>query len=324
MTYVRSLVSAIALTGSVALATSPAHAGGIDAGTLIENTATATYDVNGTPGSVDSNTITIRVDELLDVTVTSLDGGAVPADSGSAVLTFSITNTGNGPEAFQLTADPSVAGNDFDATVTGIAIDTNGNGIYDEGVDTILGAGDNSGELAPDASLTVFVLVTTPGGVSDGDNSQVNLTADAVTGTGAPGTAFAGAGVDGGDAIVGLTGASNDALGSLIAGVVTVNLVKSADIADPFGGNQPVPGAIITYRIVATVTGTGSIDDLTITDAYPTGTTYRPTTLTLDGGTLTDADDADAGKADATGIEVLLGTTTGGVSHTITFDVVID
>ena len=122
-------LASIIATALLAGAATPVLAAGVTAGTLIENTATASFDEAGTPRSVDSNTVTVRVDELLDVTVTSLDTGPISTTRGNAVLTFEVTNPGNGPEAFLLTADPAVAGNDFDVTVRGVAIDSDGNGI---------------------------------------------------------------------------------------------------------------------------------------------------------------------------------------------------
>ena len=62
-------ICATALLTGLALA-APAQAGGVTAGTLIENTAIASYDEGGVPRSVNSNTVTVRVDELLDVTLT--------------------------------------------------------------------------------------------------------------------------------------------------------------------------------------------------------------------------------------------------------------
>ena len=305
--------------------TAPAHAEGVTAGTLIENTATATYDDGDGPKTVDSNTVVLRVDELVDVTLTSLDPGPVTAVPGEAILTFEVTNPGNGPEAYQLTANPAVAGNDFDTVVESIAVDTNGNGTYDPGVDEILTGPETTAVLQPDETLTVFVVVTVPDGVTDTQESEVELTADAVTGTGAPGTIFAGEGVDGGDAIVGTTGASASTNGQLIAGITTVDLTKAATIADPFGGTSAVPGAVVTFTIIADVAGSGSVDDLIVTDVIPDDTTYVAGTLALDGSTLTDASGDDAGEAsDASGISVDLGTVAGGNSHAITFDVTID
>lgn len=309
---------------AAALVTTPAHAGGVKAGTLIENTASATYDGGAGPVTIPSNTITVKVDELLDVTVTSRDSGPVSAAPGSAVLTFELTNTGNGPEAYTLTANPAVAGNDFDTTVNGIAVDTNGNGVYDPGVDQMLTGPATTAAIAADASLTVFVLVTIPGGVADGDQSDVSLLAEAVTGTGAPGTAFAGQGAGGGNAIVGSTGANATATGSLSVGITDVDLIKSATVRDPFGGTGIVPGATITYAIRAEVRGSGSVSDLVVTDAAPADTTYVAGSLKLDGATLTDAADADAGRSGASGISVDLGTVSGGSSHIVTFQVTID
>lgn len=318
-----TICSAAALCG-MAFATS-AQASGVTAGTLIENTAVASYDDGGGPRTINSNTVTVRVDELLDVTLTSLDPGPVTARPGEAVLTFELTNQGNGPEAFRLLANPAVAGNDFDVVVRAIANDTNGNGVYDEGIDEIFTAPQTTQLLAPDTVLTLFVLVTVPDSVTDTQTSNVELTAEAVTGSGAPGTVFAGAGVDGGDAIVGTTGALATARGGLLAGLASVQLTKSVVLRDPFGGTGAVPGTVATFTILARVSGTGTISDLIVTDAIPAGTTYAPGTLALDGAALTDGGDGDAGTAsDAAGIAVNLGDVAADASRTVTFDVVID
>lgn len=316
----------LAVTASlIAAAPSAVLAAGVSAGTLIENTAIASYDDGAGPRTINSNTVTVRVDELLDVTLTSLDPGPVAARPGDAVLRFELTNQGNGPEAFRLIANPAVAGNDFDVSVTAIAIDSNGNGIYDAGVDALLAAPQVTAELATDAVLTLFVLVTVPEGVADTDTSAVELTAEAVTGTGTPGTVFAGAGVDGGDAITGTSEARGIARGNLLVGMTSVALTKAVTLRDPFGGTGALPGTIASFTITATVSGSGSVADLVVTDAIPDGTTYTPGSLKLDGAPLTDAADADAGQgSDTDGIRVDLGSVAGGTVHAITFDVAID
>lgn len=308
-----------------AFAPAPVLAGGVTAGTLIENTAVANYDEAGVPRSVNSNTVTVRVDELLDVTLTSLDPGPVTARPGDAVLTFELTNQGNGPEAFRLLANPAVAGNDFDTVVRAVAVDSNGNGTYEDGIDQILGQPQTTAVLAPDARLTVFVLVTVPQTATDGQRSNVDLATEAVTGTGTPGTSFAGAGVDGGDAIIGTTGAAATARGALINAVAGVQLVKSVALRDPFGGTSAVPGTIATFTIEARVSGTGSVNNLVVTDAIPAGTTYVPGTLALDATALTDAADGDAGAAsNASGITVNLGSVAAGTSRAVTFNVTVN
>ncbi len=321
-TFATILIPAL-LAGALAPVT--AHAKGVNAGTLIRNTAIANFDEAGTPRSVNSNTVTLRVDELLDVTLTSLDPGPIAANNGVTVLTFELTNQGNGPEAYRLTADTAVAGNDFDMSLGAIAIDTNGNGTYEEGIDQILAGPQTTPVLAPSERVTLFVIVTAPSGTNDGETSNVALSAAAVTGTGTPGTVYAGAGVDGGDAIVGSSGALASARGSLERSVASVALVKSVTLRDPFGGTSAVPGTIASFTIAAQVSGSGSIANLVVSDAIPDGTTYVPGTLALDAGALTDATDADAGTAsDAGGIAVTLGSVAAGTTRTVTFDVTID
>lgn len=322
--HIFRLTSAVTTGLTLAIIPQAANAAGVLAGTLIENTASATYSSGAASGSVSSNTVTVKVDELLDVAVAGLTTTPVTTGSTSVVLEYSITNTGNGGEAFNVTVDPAVAGNGFDAVVQTIAYDSNGNGVYDAGVDTVITNGGATSSLAADASLKVFVVVTLPTGATDGQTSQVRLTADAVTGTGTPGTVFTGQGAGGGDAVVGASGASDNAADQMIASLATVALVKSATVVDPFGGSQPVPGAVITYTLVATVSGSGQAEGLHVTDVIPTGTTYQVSTLKLDGSALSDAADADAGVASASGIDVNLGTVAGGTTKTVKFDVKIN
>lgn len=312
--------------GTLALASvsTPALAAGIAAGTFIENTASATYSTGGTTETVDSNTVTIMVDELLDVTVSSLDASAIPLGSGNSVLSFELTNTGNGPEAFELAVDPALTGDDFDPTVSLIAWDSNGNNVFDAGIDTVIAPGGATPAIAADDSLRIFVVVTLAGTPGDGDTADVRLNATAVTGSGTPGTRFAGQGDGGGDAIVGTSTAEDDDIGTLLAQIGVVSLVKSATILDQFNGSDAVPGATVTFRLIASVTGAGAVSGLVVSDDIPDGTTYVPASITLDGDALTDASGDDEGEASGDEISVDLGTVAGGGSHTIEFSVTID
>ena len=305
----------------------PAHAAGTPAGTIINNSATATYDLpTGGQDSVTSNIVSLTVDELLDVSVASTDGGDVATFPAAVnqVLTFRVTNAGNGAESFVLTARDTVGGDDFDPSATSIVIDSNGNGVYDPGIDTVYVAGANNPLLAPDGSVLVFVLSSIPAGASDGQRGRVDLVAVAATGSGAPGTTFAGQGQGGGDAVVGATGADAEDDGYYAVSAASVAFVKSATVADPFGGTTRVPGSIITYRLVASVGGSGSLANLRIADAIPAGSSFRAGSITLEGAPLTDAADADAGEFVGTGIAVRLGTVAAGSARTVTFQVAID
>lgn len=310
-------VCALALHAPVAAQATPA-------GVVIESTAEATYDDGGVTRSVSSNPVQVRVDELLSVAVASRDAGPVTARAGAVALRFLIENTGNGPEQFVLEPVTSVAGNGFDAILSGVAVDSNGNDAYDPGVDVILPAPATTPIIPADAGQTIFVLLDIPAGLADGTTSEVRLYARAATGTGAPGTVFAGAGEGGGDAVVGSGSAAAVAGGQLVASNSTLTLVKSAVVQDPFGGTAPVPGAVVTYSIEAQASGSADITGLVVTDAIPPRTTYRANSLRRDGAPLTDAADGDAGEASAAGISVNLGTLAAGTSSTVSFAVSIN
>lgn len=127
----------------------PAFAAGTIAGTDIDNVAEATYDTPSGPVTIQSNMVRIKVDELLDVTVVTTDPGDIATSPGATgnLQTFRVTNTGNGEEAFRLTANVNAGGDDFDPVLMQIVLDSNNNGIYDAGVDTIYVAGSNDPAL---------------------------------------------------------------------------------------------------------------------------------------------------------------------------------
>jgi uncharacterized repeat protein (TIGR01451 family) len=318
--------SALILAGSaLAAPLFAAQAAGTRAGTNIDNTATATYDQGGTPTTVDSNLYRILVDELINVTLDWTDPADVPTTPGAVnqVTKYQVTNTGNGIETYGLTTVSTVAGDNYDPTVTSIVID-DGDGIYEPGIDAVYVPNSNDPVLNPDASVTVFVLTTTPAGVSDNDRGGVQLIATSRTGTGAPGTSFNGAGEGGGNAVVGSSGGDAEDTGYYEVASATVGLNKTATVADPFGGTTAVPGSIITYQIVANVAGSGSMNALTINDVVPAGTTYVPGSITLGGSGLSDTADGDAGRFNANTVTVSLGTVPGGQSRTVTFRVRIN
>lgn len=324
-TFILNGLSSVALAVVSLAAATPAYAAGTLAGTDIDNVAEATYDTPSGPVTIQSNMVRIKVDELLDVTVVTTDPGDITTAPGATgnVQTFRVTNTGNGEEAFRLTGNTGVGGDDFDPTLTQIVLDTNGNGVYDPGVDTVYVAGSNDPVLQPDQSRVVFVITSTPIAVTNGNRGTTNLLAVAVTGSGAPGTSFAGAGQGGGNAVVGSTGADADANSFLAVQAASLALVKSATIVDPFGGNRPVPGAVITYSLVATISGAGTLNNLVITDPIPANVTYQAGSLTLEAAALTDAVDADAGNFNGTRISVAAGNVPAGQTRTVTFRTVI-
>ncbi len=310
-----------------------AFAAGTPAGTSITNMATAHYTVGASSYTLNSNVSTLKVAELIGLTLTWQDaapGVSVTMGQTNRVTTYRLTNTGNGTEQFGLTkADAGVTGDQFDPTVTAIYLDSNGNGVYDPGTDALYVPGTNDPNLASDGTATIFLLATIPStGLTDGDKGNVQLTAASKTGTGTPGTVFSGKGDGGVDAVIGTSGGTQTATGTYIVAGVVLSVNKTATVADQFGGTEPIPGATIHYSIAVAVTGSGTAAGVTITDPVPANTTYKPGTLKLDGTALTDAADADAGDVGGTTagtVTVSLGNlTSASGTRTITFDAQIN
>ncbi len=312
-----------AFVASVAFATA-GHATATPAGTNIENVATATYDTSGGTVTIDSNRNIILVDELLDVVVTNTVPGDINTAPGATgnLSTFRVTNSGNGNENFVLTTNVARGGDQFDPSLQQIIID-NGNGVYDPGTDTLYVPGTNNPLLAPGASVVVFVLTNTPSTVSNGDRGEVSLIASAVTGTGDPGTTFATLGDNGSDAVVGNTRADGEDFSALLVQAASIRLTKSAIILDPFGGSNAVPGSIITYTLLAEVTGSGILNNVVIGDIIPAGTDYTVQSITYENAALTDETDSDAGTFNGTRIAVRAGSIPAGSSRTVKFKVKI-
>lgn len=303
---------------------------GTGAGIDISNTATVEYSIAGTSDSVNSNTVTFRVDEKLDVNVTWQDAAnvGVSTPDSNQVLTYLLTNTGNGNDSYALSVQNNLVGDQFNPVFVDIYLDANGNGNFNPGVDTLYIPGTNDPVLGADATQVIFVRNNIPAGLNAGDLGNSQLTATSNTGSGAPGLSFPNAGDNNTTAVVGTSGGSSSAIGTYEVTNTTVTLLKSVVISDPLGGNQPMPGATLTYSIDVTVTGPGTANSVVITDPLPANTTYTANTLTLNATPLTDVVDADAGDVGGTTpntVTVNLGNLTpASPVQTITFEVIIN
>ena len=272
-----------------------AHAVGTAAGTTISNTATATYNVGGVAAPPITASVQIRVDEIIRVRVTPPASPTnVVSNDSNKVLTFLVTNTGNGTETFTFNVNRALGGDNFDpavGTAGSIFQDTNNNGVFDAGTDAAipLVAGVPTLSLTADQVLRVFVVSNIPAALTNGNTGLASLTVVSTTtgaapaGIGAPpGTILANAGtpsVGGGtvDAVVGAgpggnadSGADDAGTGTYIVAGVNVTLDKVVlNVINPFGvasgpcnvASPPagcaafVPGSTIEYQVTVTVTG---------------------------------------------------------------------
>jgi uncharacterized repeat protein (TIGR01451 family) len=291
--------------------------------------ATVDYSIGGSSATTNSNATTVVVAELVNVTM-ALQSPTVSVAAGASneALLFLVTNTGNSVEAFTLTGESVLVGDDFDPTPAApfIYFDSDASGDLSPG-DTPYVAGSNDPQVAADASVAVLLVNNIPAGLPDGEYGRSELTATASTGTGAPGTVLPGQGTGGVDVVIGTSGGEAAVFGQYLIGDVLLSAVKSQAVLDPFGGSQPIPGAAITYQVVVTATGTGTAIGVAFTDPIPASTTYVAGSLRLNGTALTDAGDADAGSfiLGPARVAVALGDLTSAAGpQTIDFRVTID
>ena len=289
------------------------------AGTSIVNTARTALTIDGASQAVTSNTAVTQVAELLNLTLSLKTAAAtvIPAEGLAGFgIPFTLTNTGNGHEAFQVTAALA------QAEALGVAVDVDGDGRYDPAVDIALPADGTTPVLAPGASLALLLrFAERPTGAG-----TATITAKAVTGSGTPGTTFAGGGDQGGDAVVGETHAevSLAVPYSLSgAGEAGATLDKSQVVRAPDGSATPVAGAVVTYRLALSTSGAETMSDAQIVDPIPAGTAFVPGSIRIEDAAMSDVADADAAYFDGQAIHIALGEISQPTTRVVTFQVKI-
>ena len=283
-------------------------AAGVPANTTISNTAIIDYEISGVAASANA-TSAFTVVELLDVSLLWQDAANVFAMSpeNSVVITYALTNTGNGVDQYLLAVDGALAGDDFDIAPVDLEIwIDDGDGIWSAVNDTLY-TGSNgpvlNGGVAGSDSVVIFVVADVPAGQPVGALADIRLTATSITAdnageTGNVGAELAGAGDGGVNANVGLSGAIANAAGviEIVSSGVTIN--KTVTVIDTLGGNDPHTGATLRYTLDVQISGVNTISNLVIDDPVPNGTTYTAGSITLNGVVQSDALDSPADYSD--------------------------
>ena len=312
-------------------------AAGTPANTPITNSATLNYFLDGKAAApITVAAATLYVAEVIDVVLVWQDASPVAVSSPDVgrALTFVLTNTGNGIEAFGLARNNLIAADQFDT------VSATGGGLYLESgaqagfqasgsnADIAYLTGMNDPVLAADASRTIYVVSTIPTALVNGALGNLSLGANATT-AGAPGaqpgTTLAGLGQGGVDAVVGANRAQSRAIGGYLASSVSLSLLKTvALVRDPSGSSLVMPGSQLAYRVVLTLTGTGVAENLSFTDPLPANTSYVPASITVDGAARSDALDADNAGFAAARVSVLFGDTPAPATRIVEFKVTVD
>jgi uncharacterized repeat protein (TIGR01451 family) len=314
---------------------SPSASALTGAGTVINNTATASYLISGMPATQNAS-VAFTVQEIIDVTVAWTDGTNVIVSTPDTdeVASFDIANTGNGNETYSLAVVNVASPTDqFDfnlVTEVEIYIEDGTNPGFQLAQD-ILYTGANNPTITAESTQTIYFVADIPGGLTNLDEGHLTVTVESTTAgaAGAPaGTTLVNQG-DGGaiDAIVGSSQANSSDTAIYQVSSVDLTITKIIQtVVDPYGGSTFVPGSEVTYRITVTVMG-GTAQALVIVDPIPANTSYIDDTLFLNAGLLTEESDADAGDfniSQAGAITVILGNTLSGTINVVDLTVTID
>jgi uncharacterized repeat protein (TIGR01451 family) len=310
-------------------------AAGTPANTSISNTVTVNYDIGGTTQPPVTSTVSFSVDELIYPLLTWQDAAPVSVNSPGAndALTFLLTNGGNGNEAFSLTRTngplPTPPTNyiPLDGTVGSIFLENNlqaGFQATGANADTPYVSGTNDPNLAPDASQIIYVNSDTPA-VASNIQGEVRLDVASLTPgvAGAPpGTSIAQGPIF---AVVGTNSAQASSTGSYLTSGLGVSVNKSVlSVLDPNGGSVVMPGSILTYQLLVTLSGSGTASNLDISDPIPAETTFLPNSIIVDSVAKTDAVDADNAQFTPSTVSVSLGNVAAPATHVITFRATIN
>lgn len=352
MNRINRLLGTVGAAALVVTSASPAFAGGTAAGSTITNTVTVNYQVGTVAQTATGASNTFTVDRKVNLTVAEVGTTTTQVSPGqtAAVTTFTVTNTSNATLDFALVAAQQTGGagahsntDNFDATNVKIYVDTNGNGSYDAGTDTLVTYLD---ELAADASKTVFVVADIPLGQVTNAVAAVTLTATGREGGTAASQGIAltqttGANTAGMDTVfadgAGATDAARNADFSakddytVLAAALTISKLSTV-ISDPINGTTDpklIPGATIEYCIVVSnAAGSATATSVAISDPLPTTVTYSSGYGAFLNGTVTSGvcnTDGTAGGSYASGtVSGTLSSVAAGETKTLRFRAVIN
>jgi len=310
----------------ILLFSNPVYSKGVAAGTDVANTAIVNYTIgtltqepiesspngNTLPGNGNGQPTLFKVDRKIDLLVTSNSNTNVNPGDNQAELTFTLQNEGNDTQEFNLISDYTLASDNFDSRNCNVEV-TGVNGSALPGV-TLPTSGNIKLKADQQASVSIkcdIPLDNNGESIEAGDTSLISLIAtveknqdgSATTASSAANdpmkidTVFAdSAGLDDSQ-----RDAMHSARSSYIASSSTVfpNLTMDKTIVsmvDPDGGNSAITGSEVTYKILVSTSGAGTINSLIVTDPTPAEMTYKTGSIKLDTTNLSDASDAD--KAD--------------------------
>jgi len=278
----------LAVLGLLAAPTLTAQ--GTPAGTRIRNWATLAFDAGAQSYVVASDTVDFLVGQVAGVDLRP-PRFSIGAAGTAVVFAHTLTNLGNGPDSFTVTA---VSARGWPVT---LYRDWDGDGL--------LGAGDSllTGPvpLTPGSAASLLARVAIPGAASPGVSDTITVTAT---------SRFSPA----------VSSSVQDRL-DVSSAPVAVSLTKLVD--------RPTAAAadVLTYTVDYAVSGSAVASAVQLADSIPAGTSYVPGTMRWNGAPLTDAGGDDAGSIAPAGngvVVVAFGALAPGATGSVTFQVQVN
>ncbi len=257
------------------------------AGTTIGNKASATYTDNANVSrSTLSNTVSTTVTQVPAVNLTA-PRNIRGYPSAPVNFSHTVTNTGNGPDSFNLTA---VYGTGTNVSPLSIYADANGDGIADNNTPITV-----SPTLQPGQSYSFVVTGTIPGSATAGSTGTITVGTSSVTNSG-------------------VTGSNTDTV--TVSTNANIVLRKSVSLSS----GAPSDTTQYTYTLSYVNNSQKTAGSTVITDTIPTGLKYVPGSGVWQGNALTDIStdtDATITNSDATTSTIKFSETGQNVSATI-------
>ena len=262
------LVTAASFVGAAAFAAAP------PAGERIGNQATATYtNASGDTVRVTSNKVETIVQQIAALTLAT-PTNKTGAPGGKVFIPHTITNNGNGPDSYGISAlSPTTGTFNFNDPEIKIFADADGDGVADNATPItttpILNAGETFG---------VVIEAVVPTGATAGQNDTITITATS----------------DFDPTIV----QTNDDIITVSSAPIT-DILKDMTVTDTGVGGQPAdgltgPGDVVSITLTYSSTGLTDADKLIVSDILDPRLVYVPGSgrWSDDADALTDAGDA--------------------------------
>jgi uncharacterized repeat protein (TIGR01451 family) len=283
---------------------------GVPAGTQIINIAQLEYQQGSSTYTTTSNTIVDIVDQVLDLDIVCQSTQNVIVQNGELkrALSFVLENIGNSTDNFILLPDTNATSPEVDNRL--IYLD-DGDGVFNSADLQI-----NDINLTADAKATLFFVSDIPASASWNHSHNGIKARSSIGGSGIPGKDYnISNGADSYYAVDGYKGGVDTALCTYEMSHLRVILKKSSTLSS----NALYTGTTIHYKIEVTAEGEGSVQNIEVKDAIPSGTTYQANSIKLDGTAI-----PDSGHFVSNGIVVPVADMTKVDTHIVEFDVKVD